>query len=92
MIEWPRPLHPGVILNEIYLQPANLHAEGLAKYCDLPKEKIEAIINGELCITPLFAKALQQVLGIDAELWIKMQAEYDLWDAWQRKPKPVKSS
>jgi len=33
---------------------------------------------------PAFAITLETVLGTSAEMWVRMQAEYDLWEARQK--------
>jgi addiction module HigA family antidote len=37
--------------------------------------------NGKRGISPQFAIVLETVLGTSAEMWARMQAEYDLWEA-----------
>ncbi|MEM8645546.1 MAG: hypothetical protein AAGF86_04300 [Pseudomonadota bacterium] len=34
-------------------------------------------------MSPAFAIVLESVLGTSAEMWVRMQAEYDLWEARQ---------
>ena len=45
--------------------------------------KINGIVNGERGISPSFAIVLESVLGTSAEMWVRIQAEYDLWEARQ---------
>ncbi|MCM2281426.1 MAG: HigA family addiction module antitoxin [Bdellovibrionaceae bacterium] len=42
------------------------------------REDIE-IVNGKRSISPEFAIILEKVLGTTAEMWVRIQAEYDLW-------------
>ena len=40
--------------------------------------KVNEIINGKRGITPDFALDLERVLGTTAEMWVRLQAEFDL--------------
>jgi addiction module HigA family antidote len=43
----------------------------------LPR-KINEIVNGKRSISPQFAIELEETIGTSAEMWVRMQAEYDL--------------
>jgi len=38
-------------------------------------------VSGKRAISPEFAIQLEKILGITAEMWVRIQAEYDLWQA-----------
>ena len=61
-----------------------LNQTALAKLCGCAPRKINEIVNAKRGISPSFAIALEAVLGTSAEMWVRMQAEYDLWEARQR--------
>jgi addiction module HigA family antidote len=84
MIKNPNPLHPGQVLNEVYMKEMNLNQSALAKLCQCSPRKINEIVNGKRGISPSFAIILESVLGTTAEMWARMQAEYDLWEARQK--------
>lgn len=81
MIANPLPLHPGVVLAEIYMDQMELSQTDLAKRCGCAPRKINEIVNGKRGISASFAITLESVLGTTAEMWVRMQADYDLWDA-----------
>jgi addiction module HigA family antidote len=81
MIKNTKPLHPGVVLREVYMTEMDLNQTQLAKICGCSHRKINEIINGKRGISPQFAIVLETVLGTSAEMWARMQAEYDLWEA-----------
>ena len=83
MVENPLPLHPGRVLAEIYMKEMALNQTSLAKQCGCAPRKINEIVNGKRGISPSFAITLESVLGTSAEMWVRMQAEYDLWQACQ---------
>mgnify|MGYP001092976683 CR=1 FL=1 len=84
MIENPLPLHPGQVLSEIYMTELGLNQTSLARKCGCAARKINEIVNGKRGISPSFALTLESVLGTSAEMWVRMQAEYDLWEARKR--------
>ena len=81
MIKNTKPLHPGIVLREVYMAEMGLNQTQLAKTCGCSHRKINEIINGKRGISPQFAIVLEAVLGTSAEMWARMQAEYDLWEA-----------
>ena len=84
MITNQNPLHPGTVLNEVYMTEMGLNQVHLAKLCGCSPRKINEIVNGKRGISPQFAIILEKVLVTSAEMWVRMQAEYDLWAARQR--------
>ena len=82
MIESPLPLDPGKVLAEIYMAEMGLDQTDLAKRRLCSPRKINAIVNGKRG-APSFAIKLESVLGTNAEMWVRMQAEHDLWAARQ---------
>lgn len=81
MIKNPKPMHPGMVLNEIYMKEMKLNQTQLSEKCGCSHRKINEIINGKRGVSPEFALVLEKVLGTTAEMWVRMQAEYDLWVA-----------
>lgn len=84
MIKNPLPMHPGQVLSEIYMSQRDLNQTALANLCGCSPRKINEIVNGKRGISPSFAITLESVLGTTAEMWVRMQAEYDLWEARQK--------
>ena len=81
MINNPIPLHPGTVLAEVYMSQMGLNQTGLARRCQCSPRKINEIVNGKRSISPSFAITLERTIGTSAEMWVRMQAEYDLWEA-----------
>ena len=78
MIKNPKPMHPGQVLSEIYMKEMGLNQSTLAEKCGCSPRKINEIVNGKRGVSPDFAIVLEKVLGTSAEMWVRMQAEYDL--------------
>ncbi|HLE10514.1 MAG: addiction module antidote protein, HigA family [Bdellovibrionales bacterium RIFOXYD12_FULL_39_22] len=84
MINNPSPLHPGKVLASIYMEEMGLNQTTLAKLCECQPRKINEIINGKRGVSAEFAIILEKALGTSAAMWVRMQAEYDLWEARQK--------
>jgi len=72
------PIHPGEILEEEFMAPLGLSANALAKRIDVPVTRISEIVRGNRGITADTALRLARLLGTSSELWLGLQAEYDL--------------
>lgn len=81
MIKNSKPLHPGQVLEEVYMKEMELNQTALAAKCKCSPRKVNEIVNGKRGISPEFAIVLEKVLGTSAEMWVRMQADYDLWAA-----------
>jgi addiction module HigA family antidote len=78
MIKNPKPMHPGTVLSEIYMKELGLNQSQLAARCGCTPRKINEIVNGKRSISPEFALILEKALGTTAEMWVRIQAEFDL--------------
>ena len=78
MIQNPNPLHPGVVLQEVYMNELGLNQSTLAERMGCSPRKINEIVNQKRGISPEFALALEKTLKTSASMWVRMQAEYDL--------------
>ena len=72
------PIHPGEILYEEFMQPLAVSINALAREIAVPPNRISDIVNGKRSITADTALRLGKYFGVSAELWIGLQADYDL--------------
>ena len=84
MIKNPKPMHPGQVLSEVYMSEMGLNQTNLAELCQCSPRKINEIVNGKRAVSAAFAIVLEKKLKTTAEMWVRMQAEYDLWEARQK--------
>ena len=75
------PLHPGVVLSELYLSELGLSAMGLARALGVPRTRIERLVKGQTAMTPDTALRLARALGTTPEYWMNMQVNHDLAQA-----------
>ena len=85
MLKNPHSVHPGEILNEIYLSQLGWTQTKLAEELGCAHRKVNEIINGKRSISPDFALDLERVLDTEAEMWVRLQAEYDLDQARKKR-------
>jgi addiction module HigA family antidote len=72
------PIHPGEILEEDFMRPLGLSANALARRIDVPVTRISEMVRGRRGITADTALRLARFFGTSPELWLGLQAEYDL--------------
>ncbi len=77
------PVHPGEILSELYLGPLKLSAGALAKKLDVPRTRIERLVNEQTSMTPDTAIRLAKCFDTTPQYWLNMQTNYDLNRAHQ---------
>jgi addiction module HigA family antidote len=82
------PAHPGEILRGLYLEPMRVTITQAADALDVSRKHVSAIVNGRAPVTPDMAMRIAAVFGTEPELWVNLQAQYDLWDvSRKRRPK-----
>jgi addiction module HigA family antidote len=74
------PLHPGEVLKEV-LSGAGLTANALALALRVPANRIGAIVKGRRGITGDTALRFTRYFGTPAQMWMNLQARYDLASA-----------
>lgn len=70
-------IHPGEILLKDWLEPLGISQYALAKAIDVPRRRINEIVQGNRAITADTAARLGAFFGVDAEGWLALQAHYD---------------
>lgn len=81
LVSNPQPLHPGIVLYEVYMKELGLSQSALAARLGCSPRKVNEIVNGKRGVSPEFAIALEKELRTSASMWVRMQAEYDLYQA-----------
>lgn len=73
-----RPIHPGEILREEFLEPLQLSVNALANALRIPATRLHEIVKERRAITADTAMRLAQYFGGDAQSWLNLQSAYDL--------------
>lgn len=83
------PPHPGSILKEDVLPELGLGVNEAARQLGVSRVTLSRVLNGRAAVSAEMALRLEAWLsGPTADSWMRMQADYDLWQARQR-PAPV---
>ena len=79
------PFHPGEILLEEFLLPANMTQTAFAEQLGWTRARLNELIKGKRGITAESALDLADALGTSAKLWMNLQATWDLDQAVKRR-------
>jgi len=75
------PPHPGRVLRD-YL--GDMSVTDAANHLRVTRVALSRILNGSAGISAGMALQLAEALGTSPDLWIGMQAQYELWQASKR--------
>jgi addiction module HigA family antidote len=82
---WIGPaIPPGEILLEEYLKPLGLGQVEAARRLDISLNRLNEIVLGKRGITADTALRLSRLLKTSAQLWMRLQADWDLHQAMLR--------
>ena len=73
-----RPIHPGEILREEFLEPLDMSVNALAHNLHVPSIRLHEIVKERRSITADTAMRLARYFGGDAQSWMNLQTSYDL--------------
>lgn len=77
------PVHPGEILREDVLPDLGMPVSTAAKHLGVSRQTLHRILAGTGPITPEMALRIGKFCGNGPDVWLRMQAAYDLWHAEQ---------
>jgi addiction module HigA family antidote len=86
----PPPAHPGQILKAMYMEPLNVTITETAAALGVSRKHVSAIVNGRASVTSDMALRLAGVFATEPDVWINLQAQYDLWVVKRQAPPKVK--
>jgi antitoxin HigA-1 len=72
------PIPPGEILAEEFMKPNGISQNRLARDIDVNPARINDLVHGRSAITSPIALRLAKYFGTTPELWMNLQASYDL--------------
>ncbi|MEP1096085.1 MAG: HigA family addiction module antitoxin [Cyclobacteriaceae bacterium] len=73
-----KPVHPGRIIREDYMEPLELTMGDLATALGVTRQTMVKIVNGKSGISPEMALRLSEAFDTTPDLWLGMQKNYDL--------------
>jgi addiction module HigA family antidote len=72
------PIHPGEILREEFMVPFDISINRLSRELLVPPGRISQIVNGRRAISADTALRLGRYFSTTPQLWLNLQADYDL--------------
>jgi antitoxin HigA-1 len=72
------PVHPGEILQTLFIEPLGLSQNALARDINVPPRRINEIVNRKRRITADTAMRLARYFCMTPQYWMGLQADYDL--------------
>ncbi|MBZ5661083.1 MAG: HigA family addiction module antidote protein [Acidobacteriia bacterium] len=86
-----KPIHPGEILREEFMEPLRLNANKLALALHVPAPTVYDIVHEERGISPEMALRLGRFFRTTPDFWLNLQSEFDLRVVRNLKETTVKS-
>ena len=71
------PPHPGMLVQE-NLKDLGLTVAEAATALGVTRQQLYNVVNGRSGVTPAMALRLEKAFGGSADMWLRMQASYDL--------------
>ncbi len=84
-----KPTHPGEIIKEDFMIPLKLTQTELAKALKTSFRTINEILNEKRSISPDMALRLARYFGTSPDVWLGLQADYDLFKAKLKSKKMI---
>jgi addiction module HigA family antidote len=75
------PTHPGEMLLKEFLEPLGVSQAEAADRMRIPFQRLNGIVKGRRAVSADTALLLDALTGWDAQIWLTLQAKWDLWHA-----------
>ena len=72
------PPHPGRIVRQDCVEPLGLTVTEAAKALGVTRQALNNLVNGKAGVSPEMAVRLSKAFGGSPEMWLRLQANYDL--------------
>lgn len=73
-----RPIHPGEIIKEEYLEPLGMSVNALALALRVPAPRINDVVRQKRAVSIDTALRLARYFNTTAHFWLNLQTSYDL--------------
>lgn len=75
------PTHPGEMLLKEFLEPLGVSQVEAAHRMRVPFQRLNAIVKGRRAVSADTALLFEALTGWEAQIWLNLQAKWDLWHA-----------
>ena len=72
------PPHPGRIIRQDCIGPLGLTITEAAKVLGVTRQALNNLVNGKAGVSPEMAVRISKAFGGGPEMWLRLQANYDL--------------
>ena len=86
------PSHPGLIIRDDVLPELQISVNEAAEQLGVSRVTLSRVINGRSAITAEMALRVGKWVGNGPEIWLRMQGQYDLWQAKKKGAVKVKKA
>ena len=76
-MEMKNPPHPGELIGDS-LEELGMSITAAAKGLGITRQQLHNLIAGRSAVTPEMAVRFEKALGSTADMWLRMQMNYDL--------------
>ena len=78
------PTHPGIMLAREFLEPLEMSQSAFSRRLGLSSPRaINELCNAKRAVSPEMALKLERATGMDAQFWLGLQTDWNLWHAMQ---------
>jgi len=72
------PPHPGRIVKQDCVEPLGMTITEAARALGVTRQALNNLVNGKAGISPEMAVRLSKAFGASPEMWLRLQANYEL--------------
>jgi addiction module HigA family antidote len=90
MSKMHNPPHPGKVLKDGVFADTGVTVTDAAEALGITRAALSRVLNGKAAMSADMALRLAQWLGTGPEIWVNMQAAYDLWQARKKQRPKIK--
>lgn len=73
------PLHPGIVVRDALIDGTGLSITEAAEKLGVTRTTLSRLLNGHSSISPEMALRLSKFFKTSIEMWVNLQAQYDVW-------------
>ena len=78
------PLHPGIIIKDILIDNTGLTISQAADRLGIARTTLSRLLNQHSAVSPEMALRLSKLLNTSVDMWVNLQAQFDIWTIKQR--------
>lgn len=71
-----QPIHPGEMIKD-EIEYRGISQKALANEIGIPASVLNEVLNGKRAVTTEYALLLEAALGVDSDIWLRMQTAYN---------------